>query len=150
MSTFNPVDFLNFSTTETLDTKRTPCPVGDRNAVITKVEPRPWTSKTDPTQSGMALDVTYEVLDQEPKTVTHLDKVLVRQGIMLDLTPTNGIDYGKGKNVTLGRLREATGQNVPGAPWAPSMLIGQAVKVKVSHRVVGEDIYDQVSGTAKA
>lgn len=150
MSNFNPDTFLNFSSDAALDTKRIPCPEGDWNAQISKIDVRPWQSKSDPTKSGVALDVTYEVLDQEPRDVTGQAKVIVRQGIMLDLTPENGIDYSKGKNITLGRLREAVGQNVPGKPWAPSMLNGMFVKVKVKHRIDGEDIYDEVKGTAKA
>ena len=42
---------------------------------------------------------------------------------------------GKGKNVALGRLREALGQNTPGKPWSFGMLVGQVAKVAVKHRI---------------
>lgn len=63
----------------------------------------------------------------------------VRQTLWLDTTESGGLDFGKGKNVGLGRLREALGQNAPGKPWAPGMLVGGVAKVKVSHSIDKRD-----------
>lgn len=61
------------------------------------------------------------------------DKVVVRCDISLDLTPTGQFDNGPNKNVLLGQLREALGQNVPG--WTPAALKGAGPVVgKVTHR----------------
>lgn len=144
---FNPDTFLQSSVTEANDTKKTPCPAGEYIAVAEKVEARPWQSK-DGLKSGIALDITWSIDDHAAKEATGRDNVQVRQGIMLDLMESGGLDMGKGKNVALGRLREATGLNVPGQPFSPAMVQGRAAKVTVSHRVDGEDIYDEIKKVA--
>ncbi len=57
----------------------------------------------------------------------------VSQTIFLDVTPSMQLDMSEGKNVQLGRLREAIGQNNPGQPWKFSDVLGQVCKVQVSH-----------------
>lgn len=144
---FNPDTFLQSTSTEANDTKKIPCPAGEYTAVAEKVEARPWQSK-DGLKSGIALDVTWSIDDPAVKEVVGRDNVQVRQGLMLDLLESGGLDMGKGKNIALGRLREATGLNVPGQPFSPAMIQGRAAKVTVSHRVDGEDIYDEIKKVA--
>jgi hypothetical protein len=144
---FNPDTFLQGQTTEANDTKKVPCPPGEFNAIAEKVEARPWQSK-DGLKSGVALDITWSIDDQAAKEVTGKDNVLVRQGLMLDLLDNGFLDMGKGKNIGLGRVREATGLNVPGQPFSPAMIQGRMAKVTVSHRVDGEDIFDEIKKVA--
>lgn len=146
---FDPAQFLEQQTTEANDTKLVPVPVGEYTALIEKVDARQWTSKKDPSVSGISLDVTWEVDDSTVKQLLGRDKVTVKQGIMLDMSETGGLDMGKGKNVGLGKLREAVGLNVPGQPFAFSMLAGRVAKVRVEHRVDGENIYSEVKAVAK-
>jgi hypothetical protein len=69
---------------------------------------------------------------------------------MLDLNESGtGMDTGKGKNVTLGRLREALGLNQPGTPFSFRQLIGRAAKISVTQRVDGDQIYNDVKGVVK-
>lgn len=150
MSMFDPNQFLDMQTTESNDTKVVPVPVGEYLAQVTEVKARPWTSKADPTKSGIALDLQWEIEDANVKSLLGRDKVTVKQGIMLDMTESGGLDMGKGKNVGLGRVREATGLNTPGQPFAASMLTGRLAKITVKHRVDGDAIYAEVSGVAKA
>lgn len=149
MSTFDPAQFLDATTTEVNDTKIIPCPVGEYLAQVEKVQARPWSSKTDSTKSGVALDITWVIEDESVRQLTGRDKVTSRQGIMLDMTETGGLDFSKGKNVALGRVREALGLNVAGQPFAPSMFVGRMAKVAVSHRTVEEDIFDEVKKVTK-
>lgn len=144
---FNPDTFLQATSTEANDTKKIPCPAGEYTAVAEKVEARQWQSK-DGLKSGIALDITWSIDDPAVKEVVGRDNVQVRQGLMLDLLDSGGLDMGKGKNIALGRVREATGLNVAGQPFAPSMIQGRAAKVTVSHRVDGEDIYDEIKKVA--
>lgn len=146
---FDPNQFLDMQTTEANDTKVVPVPVGEYAAIVEKVEARSWTSKKDPTKSGVALDILWSVEDPGVKALLERDKVTVKQGLMLDITETGGLDMGKGKNVGLGRVREATGLNAPGSPFGPSMLTGRMAKITVKHRVEGTDIYAEVGGVAK-
>lgn len=146
---FNPDTFLQGSVTESNDTKKIPCPVGEYLAVAEKVEARQWQSK-DGLKSGIALDITWSIDDPAVKEVTARENVTVRQGLMLDVLDGGGLDMSKGKNIGLGRVREALGLNTPGQPFAPSMIQGRMAKVTVSHRVDGEDIYDEVKKVAAA
>lgn len=150
MSMFDPDSFLHMQVAEANDTKRVPVPVGEYMAVVEEVKVRPWQSKKDATQAGLALDVTWAIDDQTVREVTGRDKITLRQGIMLDLTEAGGLDMGKGKNIGLGRLRTALGLNTPGQPFAFTMLTGQVGKVNVTHRIDGEDIYDEVKSVASA
>jgi hypothetical protein len=142
MSNFDPQSFLDASITESLDTKTIPCPVGEFMGIIDKVVPRQWTSK-DGATSGIALDVFWLVEDESVKAFVGRDTVTVKQGIMLD-TKDGGLDTTKGKNIGLGRLREAVNMNQSGQPFSFAMLAGQAAKVSVSHRIAGEDTFAEV------
>lgn len=146
---FNPDQFLDMQITEANDTKLTPVPVGEYVAVIEDVKCRQWQSKQDPSKSGLTLDITWSIDDPAVKELLGRDKVTVRQGVMLDLTESGGLDMGKGRNVGLGRLREAVGLNTPGQPFSFSMLVGRVAKVSVSHRIDGENIYAEVKGVTK-
>lgn len=146
---FNPEQFLDMQVTESNDTKTIPVPAGEYIAVVEDVKCRQWQSKADPSKSGVTLDVTWSLDDGAVKELLGRDKVTVKQGLMLDITDSGGIDMGKGRNVGLGRLRDALNLNVPGQPFSFSMLNGRVAKISVSHRVVGEDIFADVKGVAK-
>lgn len=148
MSQFDPNQFLDLQITEANDTKTIPVPAGEFLAVVDDVKCRTWNSK-DGSKSGLTLDVTWSIDDAGVKELLGREKVTVRQGVMLDMTEAGGLDMGKGRNVGLGRLREATNLNTPGQPFAFSMLVGRPAKVNVSHRVDGENIYAEVKGVAK-
>ncbi len=145
---FNPVDFLNQQVTGALDTAFTPCPAGEFLGIIEKIEARNGVQKKDPTQTYFAIDIHWMIDDQNAKDVTGRDKVIVRQGIMLDVGPDGQLDMGKGKNVGLGRLREAVGLNDASQPFAMSMLPGRPAKVKVEHETYKDTIQARVSGCA--
>ncbi len=146
---FDPNTFLNTTYEEANDTKITPCPVGEYLAVASKVDAKTWASR-DGSKSGVKLEILWEIDDANVKQLLGRDKVTSRQNIMLDLNEAGtGLDLGKGKNVGLGRLREALDLNTPGQAFAFSMIEGRLAKVMVSHRVDGEDIYDEVKKVAK-
>lgn len=148
-SVFNPEAFLDATTEESMSTSTLPCPEGEYPATIKELKIRPWQSKKDPTQAGYAADILWSIDDQA--VLQHLERkeVLVKQGIMLDLTEQGGLDCSKGKNVGLGRLREAVNLNQPGKPFAMNQLPGRSAKVLVKHRPDDRDpsvIYAEVKG----
>jgi len=153
MSTFDPASLLETTVEAANDTKVLPIPEGEYLAVIDKTSINTWQSK-DGASSGLRLDVEYLIDDETAKAATGRDKLTVRQGILLDLTEDGqSLDMGKGKNVGLGRLREATGLNTPGQPFAMQMLPGRLVKIKVTQRPKADDpetIYNDVKGVTKA
>lgn len=145
---FDPQAFLDSSISEAHDTKVIPCPTGEYMGIISKVLPRQWTSK-DGTSSGIAIDIFWMVEDESVKELLGRPEVVVKQGIMLDTTTSGGLDTSRGKNVGLGRLREALEMNEPGAPFSFGMLPGRAGKINVTHRISGEDTFAEVKGVAK-
>lgn len=149
---FDVTSFLDSTTTEANSTVATPVPEGEFTAIVDKIDARTWTSKKDPTMSGVTLEVIWNIDDQGVKDLLGRDKITVKQGVMLDLTDAGSLDFGKGRNVSLGKLREALGLNVPGQAFAPSMLVGRMGKVMVKHRIDGDKpdvIYAEVRGVAK-
>ena len=133
MSTFNPETFLNTETEEANATTYTPVPEGEHQASIKTIKPRVLTD------GRAVLDVTWVVDSEEARNETGMAEPTVRQTLWLDTTESGGLDFGKGKNVGLGRLRDALGQNVSGKPWAPGMLIGGVAIVKVGHSIDKRD-----------
>jgi len=133
MSSFNPDTFLNTETSDANATTYTPCPEGEFNASIKSIKPRVLTD------GRAVLDVTWTVDDESARQETGMAEPSVRQTIWLDTTESGGLDFGKGKNVGLGRLRDAVNQNKAGKPCAPGMLVGQVAKVKVIHSIDNRD-----------
>lgn len=149
---FDPNTFLEMSVTDSNDTVSVPVPVGEYLAIAEKVDVRPWQSKSDPSKAGMALDIQWSVDDANVKQLLGRDKVTVKQGIMLDVTDSGGLDMGKGKNISLGRLREAINKNQPGQPFSFKMVEGQMARIAVKHRSDPQDsskIYAEVAAVAR-
>ncbi|MBW8034108.1 MAG: hypothetical protein FVQ79_00120 [Planctomycetes bacterium] len=143
---FSPQEFVQTQYQESTATVRIPVEAKDYAAQISKVEAREVTiGKGERVgQKAIVLDVIYNIDDAEQKTLTGRDPLAIRQSIFLDTTERGGLDFGKGKNVRLGRLREAAGQNAEGQAWSPGMLSGVMVRVQVGQRIDGEDIYEDI------
>lgn len=150
MSGFDPNTFLNQSFDGTNDTKIVPVPVGEYPGIADKVDVKQW-SKKDGSASGLKLDIVWDIQDENVAQLLGRDKVLCGQSIMLDLTEEGGLDMGKGKNVGLGRLREALDLNKPGEPFSFGMIQGRMAKVAVSHRTGDnpEDIFSEIKRVAR-
>lgn len=155
-SSFDPATFLQQTYTEANDTERFLVPAGEYLAVIGSGEKdvvcRPWQKKDDPSVAGMGLDVLWEIQDDSVKQLAGRDTVKVKQGLMLDTNDT-GLDFGKGKNVDLGLLRQAVDMNRPGQAFSFEGLKGRMAKVVVAHRADKNDsekVYAEVKRVAKA
>lgn len=145
---FNPQAFLDASVRSSNDTKAVPIPMGDYMGVIEKVVPRQWQSK-DGSKSGVALDIFWTIEDEQLKVEMGRTELKSKQGIMLDLDKEGSLDTSKGKNIGLGRLREAVGKNEDGEAFTFGMLPGLSAKVTISHRVDGEDTYSEVKSVTR-
>lgn len=146
---FNPDQFLDMQVTEANDTKLVPIPVGEYTAVADEVKCRQWQSKKDPSLSGLTLDVTWNIDSPELKELLGREKVVARQGIMLEITESGTLDMGKGKNVQLGRLREALDLNQPGVAFSFNQIPGRVAKISVTQRIDGDNIFNDVKGVMK-
>ncbi len=148
MSTFDPQAFLDTQTTETNDTRILPCPVGEWPATVENVDIKSGVSqKSD--EPWTRLNVKWAIEGTPANQLAERAKIVTTQGVMLDITESGGLDMGKGKNVQLGRLREAVGLNAPGTPFSFRMLIGRQAKVSVTHREYEGNLFDDVKGAVK-
>lgn len=130
----NTEEFLQTTTDSALDTRLEPCPAGDWSAIAGKPEVRSFTYKSGDKEgeTGYRMVIRWEIQDEEAKRQVDRDKLSVTQSILLDLTEDgNGLDFGKGKNIGLGQIRDAIGQNTPGQPWSPAMIEGSPAKLSV-------------------
>lgn len=138
-STFNAELFLNTQMDEANSTELLAVPEGEYLAVSSPVTAESFRSydikKGDRAGTkGYSLDLEWTINDDGGALKEYLGREpKVRQGVMLDLNSSGGLEFGKGRNVGLGQLREALGQNLTGRPWAFSMLGGQVAKIQVKH-----------------
>lgn len=146
---FNAETFLHTESDQALETKRIPIPIDQQDTFagrITDVKFRQAAGKKDVSQTYTFMDVTWEL--QVPPNILEAiarDKATVKQSLIVDVNAAGtGLDFAKGKNIQLGRVREAIGQNTPGEPWSPTRMMGGAANVKIKHRPDGEDVYDEV------
>jgi hypothetical protein len=148
----NPEEFLDQETTEKGSITLEPVPAGEFPAVVQKVALRDFKIKRGERsgQTGYSLDVTWLV--QDDGVAAELGRPpQVRQGLFLDVGKDGAtLDFGKGKNVSLNRLREAVGQNVAGKPWKATMLVGAVAVILVEHRMVGDDTFADVNRVTEA
>ncbi|NOJ26545.1 MAG: hypothetical protein DA330_00835 [Nitrososphaera sp.] len=148
--TLDPNAFLSMTVDGANSTQLALIEEGDYTAQIVSVETRKidFRSGDRAGTSGISLDVTWEITDEEVrKKLGYTPKA--RQSMILDLTPSNGLDMGKNKNVNLGRLREALDQNKDGQAWGPLMLKGCVAIISIKHRTDKEDpakVYAEVRG----
>lgn len=149
-SLFNPEMFMESAIQGANDTKITPCPVGEWPAIVEDVKVQAIEVKDGENAGDVTgkLNVFWITEDPEVVRVTGRPKVRVRQEMFLDLTEDgSGLDMGKGKNVRLGKLREAVGLNNPSVPFMFRQLIGQYGIIKTGQRADKKDssiIYDEV------
>lgn len=124
---FDPEQFKHVEIEGSMDTEIIPPDEGVYTATVDN-----WNVTGGTSQKGndwARLDVTWELDDADgtQQAKTGRDKITARQSIFLDLTDEGNIDTSKGRNVQLGRLREALGLN--DGRFAFDMLDGQQAKV---------------------
>lgn len=158
-------DFLDSVTHEVFESKFTPVPAADYTNGRIKagsMSMRPVDFKNG--RYGMELTLDIIIDDQAAKDATGMEEPSVRWKALLDYTRDLTEDdvkpgaklpplaSGKNKNVKLGALREALGQN--SAPWSFRNLDGAGpipnVKVKhVADKRDAEKVYAEVAAVSK-
>ena len=150
MGTFDPTTFLDATMTDANSTALVPCPEGEYQAiVIDEPKIRQFSGTKDPSKQYVALDLEWVIEDPRVTDITQRKPTKVRQSIMLDFTESGALDMGKGRNVALGRLREAVNMNQPGQAFSFRKLQGAMAKVKVTHSVADDTIYDEIRSVAR-
>lgn len=135
---FDAEAFQNAVFSDANSTRTMPWPEGEYTGTIKKAEIRSGTISKGERQGQpwAGLSVQVEV-DRSflPEGVSSVASGMV----MLDLTDAGGLDMRPGRNVNLGRLREAAGLNQPGQPFSFPMLEGRTVKISTGTRVDKSD-----------
>lgn len=152
MSVFDPASYLDATISEPT-VRRPPLPAQrDFIGTIKDVKARAWQGKADPSKSGIAWDVQIEIdLSAYPDVLSSVgqDKVLLTDGIMLDLTEGGLIDQAKGKNNKLRKYRDALDMNKPGDNFSGRVMIGRLIRVKIKNETYEGDILDKVESVAR-
>ena len=138
-SAFNPGQFMQTTVNEANSTEIVLVPEGDYTAVTAPINEDSFKS-FDIKEGNRAgekfyrMDVKWNINDDGGQLRELLGRdPSVTQGIGLDFTKEGALEMGKGRNVALGQLREALGQNVSGKPWSPIMLGGQVAQAVGVH-----------------
>lgn len=149
---FDPVSLLN-ENIEANATKRTPLPIGEGIAQITKMELKDGKAGPQAKNPGAPwarLDLTLEITDPEYLKLVgdgNQEKAITFYGVMLDMQ-NGAIAVGPDKNIKLGKLREAAGVN--GQPL--NMLLGQQIRFMMGqkpHPTEPDSILSEIIGVTK-
>jgi hypothetical protein len=141
---FNVEQFLNETVDAAeLDTQRIPVPSGeylgqigtekgdvDLKTGLSKKNQKPW----------MALQLKVRITDANLAAQLKRDPnepIVLYYNTFVDLNEQGKTDWRPQKNINLGKIRSAVGQNKAG-PWSFMQLAGQPVKVSVKQKP-GED-----------
>lgn len=143
MPTFDPDLFMQQQVDQPLETEFRLCPEGEYQAMIgdftsEAFEQIDFQYKRGPNagQPGTMTKFSCPFVISDSRLAAELgrDTATVMRQIILDIAPDGGLDFGPNKNVPLGQIRNAVGQNNPG-PWQISQLRGAGpVMVRVVHR----------------
>lgn len=132
-SAFNPDVFLQTNYEEPTSTASVLLPKDDYVGIIKELVPRQVQGTKDPSKYYLFLDFQVEI-GTPPQLREELGRDIsrIRHSVSVELVEgSNAIDMSKGKNVQLGRIRDAAGQNESGKSWSPAMLNNAMVKVSV-------------------
>lgn len=135
MARFSKEEFLQADYTDALDTERTLFPAGE--CVGETIEdfkihdPKSFTDKDGNQQEGSPqLELKIRVREDHAVRVRELlgyaeDRVVYfSHRFWLEITEDGYLDFGPNKNLALGQVRAALGQNNPGETWSFNYLRG--------------------------
>ncbi|KKN74519.1 hypothetical protein LCGC14_0389360 [marine sediment metagenome] len=146
MSTFDAESFMSQAVDGEMETRYTPIP--DNNYVAMLSDKLTLREVND----SPVVDVLYIIDDEELRAKMDVEELIVKQSLFTDVNDDGRIAFGTNKNVKLGRLRAALGQNVAGQTWNFQMLAGAGpVRIKVGHRPDKNDptiVYNEVNAVA--
>jgi hypothetical protein len=144
-STFDPDVFMNQTIDQPIQDDWILCPEGEYQAIIDDFNRDAFRTNEFTYQKGpnsglpgsmTTFNIPWVIQDDRAKAALNREKVVVPQPIILDFASDGSLDFGVNKNVKLGQVRTAVGQNQAG-PWTPALLRGAGpCMVRVVHRWV--------------
>lgn len=151
---FNKDAFLQQTIAQALDIKRIPFPEGthDEGITIKDLSLNSGTVKEGENAGKPWVQLTVIFKSDDPEVRAEMaladeQDATVRRQIFLDLTADGLLDVAPGRNIELGKLRNAAGQNTD-EEWALMDLKGAAVGgIQVKHNINKDtqDTYAEVT-----
>lgn len=145
---FDPNAFMAQTAQGANSTKRNTVPEGIYPFITDAVVPESFRytqGKKDPSKWYLFLDLKLKCQLPPDVAAEYGDTVgTVFHSLTIDRTDSGSIDMGKGKNVQLGRLREAFGMNDPTKPFQWTDLGGKSGKVKIKHEMYEGNAQERV------
>ena len=136
-SVFDPDEFMGADQTVDLDVNYTPFDEGEYVAQLGE-EIRATQSEREGRVS-VRLDIPWLLLDDKAREKSGMDNPQFYSAIFVEMEDNGAIASGPNKNIALGQLRKALGQDT-GKKWSPGMLRGAGpVKIYVTQRPDRED-----------
>lgn len=130
MSTFDPDAFMQSTIDAPMETEYKLCPAGEyKNTFIDDFDSKAFdlkegvSKKSGKDYSFLQFSIPFIINDPAAQAAIGREKVVVFKQLNIDRTQDGAIDLGTNKNVELGRIRDAAGQNTAGA-WGPAQLRG--------------------------
>lgn len=155
MSQFDPDQFLTAEQQQALEDKYTPIPEGEYQAMVINNpdnENQQIKVRDIVPERGRRAGETIYVLDVPCQIDAPGDELahgkVVRYSAFLDINEAGSLETGPNRNVQLGALRTAVGQNDANKPWKPMDLEGQVLRIKVEHDKEGR--YSNITEVAPA
>lgn len=127
---FDPAKFSQ-PITGAMSTEYEVAPEGDFVLMVGDYDEKTWfreqtfENNDGTSRDAISVSIPMEILDDNVRVQMGRERVFSRYQFFLDLDPQGNIDFSKGKNVKLGKLREVLGQNDPALPWSFPMLAGK-------------------------
>lgn len=150
-NTFDPDAFMQTHVDAPMADTYVLCPEGDHKAMIDDFDSGAFEQidfeykrgerKGEP---GSMTKFTCPFVIQDPAVAQKMgvEKVVVRKQLIIDLDENGGLATGVNKNVGLGEIRAAVGQNNAG--WSfPNLRGAGPVIVRVKHRAFNKDEPDR-------
>lgn len=149
MEGFDPIAFLETTVEGAMSTRMEAVPEGEFMAEIrdatSDIEVKEWESTAKGT-SGFKAVLHWTVTDAALEAELDRTNIKVKQEIFLDFASPGVLSTAKGKNMGLGRIREALGLNTGAFNFM--MLAGRTAKIHIKHTISKGEIYANVDRVA--
>lgn len=136
-SKFNAASFLNQTVEAKLDTKRTPMPEGDHDEMM--IDSLDISSGTSKKSGNFWVQLAVKMVCTDPNVAAEMKltgdaKPVLYWREFLDLDDDGQLDISEGRNIKLGKLRQACNQNTDDE-WSITDLKGAVLGARAKHQM---------------
>ena len=148
MALFDPKAFVESTVEGTISTEKKLIPAGEYTAFVEAINASGGLGGPNKDKAWARLDLTWNIDSPELRDQLHRAKIVLTQGVMLDLDEEGAFDTREGKNVQLGRLLAVFGLNT--GTFQPRSLVGQFGKIRVEYETYKDTVQEKIKAVTKA